>query len=89
VKKGKNFPVCAMKAYRENGGTAPLILNLSTRWRWVVSLTPWKIYPQGKSPQYPLNGMLMAPHSLCGSFGDEKNLLSLPGFELWIVKSIA
>jgi hypothetical protein len=29
----KASPLHAMKAYRENGGTAPLILNLGTRWR--------------------------------------------------------
>jgi hypothetical protein len=27
------FPVHAMKVYRESKGMAPLILNLSTRWR--------------------------------------------------------
>jgi hypothetical protein len=26
-----------------------------TRWRWVVSFTPWRLYPQGKSPWYPLD----------------------------------
>jgi len=32
-------PLHTMKAYKGNGGIAPIILNLSTRWRWVVSLT--------------------------------------------------
>jgi len=27
-------------------GIAPLILTLATRWRWVVSSTPWPIYPR-------------------------------------------
>jgi hypothetical protein len=38
--KGKVFPVHAMKAYRRNAGRAPLILNLGTRWRWL--LYPWE-----------------------------------------------
>jgi hypothetical protein len=40
----------AMKAYWGNEGTAPRILDLSTRWRWVVSFTPRTLYSQGKSP---------------------------------------
>jgi hypothetical protein len=32
-----------MKAYKENGGTTPLILNLAIIWRRVVDLTlPWE-----------------------------------------------
>jgi hypothetical protein len=31
--KGEVFPVHAMRAYRGSRGIAPLILNLSTRWR--------------------------------------------------------
>jgi len=34
-----------MKAYKGNGGTAPL-LNLCTRWRGVVSLIPRSLYCQ-------------------------------------------
>jgi len=29
-----------MRAYRRNTGIAPLILNLGTRWRWL--LYPWE-----------------------------------------------
>jgi len=36
-----------MKTYWGSGGIAPLILNLGTRWRWEVSLTPWPPYPWG------------------------------------------
>jgi hypothetical protein len=28
-----------------SGDTAPRILNLGTRWRWLVSFTPWPFYP--------------------------------------------
>ena len=42
--KGKVFPVHAMKAYRRNAGIATLILNLGTRWRWLLTL--------GKGPSH-------------------------------------
>jgi hypothetical protein len=35
----------AMKAYRSRG-IAPLILNLRTRWRWVVNFMPRPLYPR-------------------------------------------
>jgi len=37
---GKVVPVHAMQAYGGIRGTAPLALNLGTRWRWVVDFTP-------------------------------------------------
>jgi hypothetical protein len=39
-----------MKAYWGSGGISPRILDLGTRWRWVVSFTSQPLYPQGKSP---------------------------------------
>jgi hypothetical protein len=39
-----------IKAYRGNLCLASLILNLNTRWRWVVSLTVRQVYPLGRSP---------------------------------------
>jgi hypothetical protein len=41
--------------------TAPHILNLSIRLRWVVSFMPWPLYPWGKSPLYSLNRRLGGP----------------------------
>jgi hypothetical protein len=38
-----------------SGGIAPCILDLGTRWRWVVSFMPRSLYPQGKSPWYSLD----------------------------------
>jgi hypothetical protein len=35
-----------------SGGLAPPIIDLGTRWRWVVSFTTRPLYPQGKSPFY-------------------------------------
>ena len=42
--KCKILPVHSMKAHKGRRGTAPLILNLSTRC-WVVNIIPWPLYP--------------------------------------------
>jgi len=41
IQKGKVFPVQAIKAYMRRRGTAPLIFNLGTRWRWAVNFASW------------------------------------------------
>jgi len=46
-----------MKTYWESGGIFSRILKLSSRWRWVVSFTPWPPYPW-----YPLDNRLCGPH---------------------------
>jgi len=33
----------AMKMYWGSRGITPCILNLSTRWRWMVRFTPWPL----------------------------------------------
>jgi hypothetical protein len=38
--KCKVVPAHATKVYSKNGGTPPLILNLGTRWRQVINMTP-------------------------------------------------
>ena len=61
-----------------DGGVTPLVLNLVTRWRFMVGLTPWSVYSRGKCPSYPLNCSLGGPQSQSGSFGEETTLLPLP-----------
>jgi hypothetical protein len=39
----------------------------------VVSFTPRPLYPQGKSPWYPLDRRLGGPQSRSGRDGEEKN----------------
>jgi hypothetical protein len=72
----------AMKAYWGSGGIAPHILDLGTRWRWVVSFTLRPLYPQGKRPSYPLDRRLGGPQSRSGRGGEEKNSQPPPGIEL-------
>jgi hypothetical protein len=47
-----------MKACWGSGSMAACIFYLGTRWRWVFSFTPRPLYPQGKSPWYPLDRRL-------------------------------
>jgi hypothetical protein len=57
------------------------ILDLSTKWRWVVSFTPRPLYPRGNRPQYPLNRRLGEPQSRSGRCAIEKNFLPVLGIE--------
>jgi hypothetical protein len=59
------------------------ILDLGTRWRWVVRFIPKSFYSQGKSPQYPLNRRLGGLQSQSGCYGEEKNLFHLTGTKPW------
>jgi hypothetical protein len=59
---------------------APCILDLRTRWRWVVSFIPQLLYPQGKSPWYPLDRRLGGLQSSSGH-GNEKNSQHLLGLK--------
>ena len=38
-----------MKAYKGSRGTAPLILNLGTRWKWVINFTSHSLCPREKT----------------------------------------
>jgi hypothetical protein len=84
--KGKVAPVLYWISLHEdvlgNGGIAPRI-NLGTRWRWVVSLTPLPLYPRGKSSWYPLDRRLGGPQSRPGRGGKEKNSQPPSAIEPW------
>jgi hypothetical protein len=61
----------ATKTCWGSGGIAPRILELETIWRLVVSFTPQLLYPQGKSPWYPLDRRLGGPQSRSERGGEE------------------
>jgi hypothetical protein len=44
-------------------GTVPYILNFGPRWEWVVRFTFRPLYPQEKSPLYPLDRRLGGPQN--------------------------
>jgi len=47
-----------MKTYWGSGGIIPLILDLGSRWRWVVSFKTQPLYFRGKSLRYLLDRTL-------------------------------
>jgi hypothetical protein len=59
-----------MKAYWRSGGIAPRILDLGTRFRWVVSFTPQSLYSPRKERRYPLDTSLGGTQSRSGWGGD-------------------
>jgi len=65
-----------MKVYRGRGSIAPLILDLDTRLRRVVSLTPWVLYLQ-ESP---------GTHCIAGRVGLGTNLDSQDSFALGTIR---
>jgi hypothetical protein len=77
--KGKLLPVHTMKIYSGCRGIAPLILNLGTRWRWVVNLAIRPLYLLEKPP-YPLNRRLAGLQCRSGHSA-EQNSSPIPEFE--------
>jgi hypothetical protein len=59
------------------------ILDLDTKWKWVVSFMLRPLYRRGKNPRYPLDRKLGVVQSRSGRCGVQKNLLPLPEIESW------
>jgi hypothetical protein len=78
-----------MKAYWGSAGKAPCILDLSNRWRRMVSFTPRSLYPQVNRPWYPLDRRLGGPQSRSGCGGENKNSKPLQELEPPINQPIA
>jgi hypothetical protein len=68
----------AMKAYWVSGGIIPRVVNVGTRWKWVVSCTPGPLYSPGKGRLYPLDKRLSGTQSRSGRGAEEKKIISLP-----------
>ena len=86
--KGKGFPFHAMKPRKSTGGIAPPILNLGTRLRWAVNITPRPLYLQRKTPRYPLIMRLGVFQCRAERFGEETHLQRLPRFGSCIVRPV-
>jgi hypothetical protein len=63
-----------VKTYTKNGGLAPLILNLGTRWSFVVILMTQTLYHGGKKPLGPMKEAAGGPQTRSGGFGGKKYL---------------
>jgi hypothetical protein len=48
--------------------TAPLSLHFDTRWRWVLSFTPWLLYPWENKFQHRSDRRLAGPQNWPGNF---------------------
>jgi hypothetical protein len=80
----------AMEEYWGKGGIAPHILDLGTRWRWMVSFTPQLLYPpQEKTTWYLLDRRLGGPQNQSGHSSEEKNSQPLLRLKPPIVQSVA
>jgi hypothetical protein len=77
--------VHAMKVHRGNRDVALLILYLGTRGRY-VSFMPRPLHPPRKEHRYPFNRLLGMSQCRSGWFGEQTNILHLPGFETRIVQ---
>jgi hypothetical protein len=74
-----------MKTYWGSGDITPNIINLSTRWRWVVSFMPWPLYPQGRNPLYPLDRKVGGFQSWFGCSGRGRTFLNrLFSCQVWV-----
>jgi len=62
----------------ESGHIASHILNLGTRWKWVVSFKPRPLYAKVKSPRCLTDRTLDGPQSLYGRGGEEKRSQPVP-----------
>jgi hypothetical protein len=80
--KCETVPIQAIKAYRGSGNTAPLILNLRTGWRLVVSATPGHFTSGKRDPWYLLDRKMGGLQGQYAYFGKEKKLCLVPGLEL-------
>ena len=65
----------------------PRILNLETRWRWVVKLYAPVDVPQGKRPRYPLARMLGGVQIWSGCHKEGRDILKREGERTTIPRS--
>jgi len=65
-----------MKTHWRNGGIASRVLNLGSRWRWVVSLTSRQLYPR-----YLLDRGCVRPEPVLTRCREKILSLLLPGIK--------
>jgi hypothetical protein len=70
-----------IKLYAMSGCIDPRFLDLSTSWRWKVSLTPRQMNPRGKSPVFHWIRVLVGPRAGLDDV-EEREVLTLPELEL-------
>jgi hypothetical protein len=78
------LPLCTP---RRHWGISPLIPNFGNG-ESVWTDSRHTILSQGNEPRYPLNRRMDGPQRRCGRFWEEKDILTLPGIEPRIVRSV-
>jgi hypothetical protein len=70
------LPLCLIKHHtiRQERRYSSTILDLCTRWRWVLSFMPLPLYPWGNHPHYPLDRSLGGPKSQFWHYGEKETL---------------
>ena len=58
-------------------------------WACVITVLSCLLYSCGKKPLYPMSKGLGKLQSQSGCFGEERNLLSLPGIAAWFLAPLA
>jgi hypothetical protein len=79
--KSKAVPIHSMKTYRKRGGIAPLIFNSDAKWQWVVSIMSQSLYHIQRTAVL-IEQKAGQASILLDVFGEKKNSLPLPRFEL-------
>lgn len=77
----KCAPLHTIETQKESGVLTSLILNLRSRWKWVVRLTPRPLYLLGKNTLFRLSRRMSGPKSRCLCFGERKTFMSMLGSE--------
>jgi hypothetical protein len=75
--------LCTPLRYKQDAGTAPLILNLGTGWWWVINVTSTPLYSRGRNPRPPFDRRVYRPQSRFGLWKREK-ILSAMGIERFL-----
>jgi hypothetical protein len=88
IRTGKNRYGCLCPRRWHKGGSgnlAPPILNVGGG--ELLTSRPGQ-FNAWSEPRFPLSRGLDGPHSRSGRFGEERNLLPLPEFELLIIQPV-
>ena len=73
--------------HKGSGDMAPLIPNVGSIWRWVVSFTTRSLYPQGMYQRCLLNRRKGGLQGQFGPYVEKENFLLLLDIEFWFLMS--
>ena len=80
------FPVHATRACRGSRRVNPLILNIATRWRWVINFTPRPLCCLGRSPVHIEQEAWWRPESVWMFWSREESLAEEASVMITVIK---